>query len=110
MTDETQLRLQIQEEIDREAKIDRMIETKVKKFLKESRQFYRVSERKTCDAILFFHRDDLTKTSFKLNNDTAPLPFNDRVTYFFIKNKNNHHSKFHTRSFNRDKVDVKIYH
>ena len=32
MTDETQLRLQIQQEIDREAKIDRMIEAMVKKF------------------------------------------------------------------------------
>ena len=38
MTDETQLRLQIQQEIDREAKIDRLIETKLKTFLKESRQ------------------------------------------------------------------------
>ena len=110
MTDETQLRLQIQEEIDREVKIDRLIEAKVKKILKESRQFYRVGQRKGCDAILFFHRDDLSKTSFKVDDDTEPLPFNDRVTYFFIKNKNNHHSKSHTRSFNRDKVDVKIYH
>ena len=110
MPTQLQLQRQIQQEIDREAKIDRLIEAKVKKFLKESRQFYRVGQRKGCDAILFFHRDDLTKTSFKLNDDTAPLPFNDRVTYFFIKNKNNHHSKFHTRSFNRDKVDVKIYH
>ena len=77
MTDETQLRLQIQEEMDREGKIDRAIETKVKKFLKRNKQFYRVSERKTCDAILFFHRDDLTKTSFKLNDNKKPLPFND---------------------------------
>ena len=84
MTDETQLRLQIQQEIDREAKIDRLIEAKTKKFLKENKQFYRVGLRKGCDAILFFHRDDLTKTSFKLNDDMAPLPFNDRVTYFFI--------------------------
>ena len=110
MTDETQLRLQIQQEIDREAKIDRLIEAKTKKFLKENKQFYRVGQRKGCDAILFFHRDDLTKTSFKLNDDTAPLPFNDRVTYFFIKNKNTHNTKLHTRSFNRDRVDVKIYH
>ena len=34
MTDETQLRRQIQEEMDREAKIDRMIEAKTKNFLK----------------------------------------------------------------------------
>ena len=39
MTNETQLRLQIQEEIDREAKIDQAIESMVKKFLKRNKQF-----------------------------------------------------------------------
>ena len=32
MTDETQLRLQLQEEIDREAKIDKIIENSMKRF------------------------------------------------------------------------------
>ena len=54
MTDETQLRLQIQQEIDREAKIDQAIESMVKKFLKQNKQFYRVPELNGCDAVLFF--------------------------------------------------------
>ena len=66
MTDETQLRLQIQQEIDREAKIDRMIESMVKKFLKQNKQFYRVSELNGCDAVLFYFRDDLTRYHIKL--------------------------------------------
>ena len=45
---------QIQEEIDREAKIDRKIESMVKKFLKKNKQFYRVPELNGCDAVLFF--------------------------------------------------------
>ena len=59
MTDETQLRLQIQEEMDREAKIDRLIEAKVKKIFNKNRQFYRVSQRKGCDGIMIFYRDNL---------------------------------------------------
>ena len=69
MTDETQLRLQIQEEIDREAKIDRLIEAKTKKFLKANKQFYQVPELKDCDAVLFYFRDDLTRFHIKLYSE-----------------------------------------
>ena len=61
MTDETQLRLQIQQEIDRESEIDRLIEAKVKNFLKENRQFYRVDHYTNCDATIIYYRDDLTR-------------------------------------------------
>ena len=40
MNTTTTLRQQIQEEIDREAKIDQAIESMVKKFLKQNKQFY----------------------------------------------------------------------
>ena len=53
-----QLKRQIQEEIDREAEIDRKIESMVKKFLKRNKQFYRVPELNGCDAVLFYFRDD----------------------------------------------------
>ena len=36
MTDETQLRLQIQEEIDREAKIEKQMNNVLKRFLKKT--------------------------------------------------------------------------
>ena len=66
MTNETQLRLQIQEEIDAKAKIDKAIESMVKKILKRNKQFYRVSELNGCDAVLFYFRDDLTRYHIKL--------------------------------------------
>ena len=54
MTNQLQLRRQIQQEIDREAEIDRKIESMVKKFLKQNKQFYRIPELNGCDAVLFF--------------------------------------------------------
>ena len=69
MTNETQLRLQIQQEIDREAKIDRVIESMVKKFLKANKQFYQVPELKDCDAVLFYFRKDLTRYHIKLYSE-----------------------------------------
>ena len=93
MTDETQLRLQIQQEIDREAKIDRLIEAKVKKNLKENRQFYRVDHYTNCDANIIYCRDDLTRWYIRLSHeDNYPIEDLDKVTYVYIKNKNKHDS------------------
>ena len=113
MTNEPQLRLQIHQEIDREAKIDRMIESKVKKFLKENKQFYRVGQRKGCDAIIVFYRDDLSRYHIKLNvelNDyTDRLDELPRATLIYIKNKNKHDNRLHTYSFLRESAPSKKY-
>ena len=113
LTDETQLRLQIQEEIDREAKIDRLIEAKTKKFLKENKQFYRVGQRKGCDAIMVYYRDDLSRYHIKLNvelNDyTDRLDELPRATLIYIKNKNKHDNRLHTYSFLRESAPSKKY-
>ena len=113
MTDETQLRLQIQQEMDREAKIDRMIEAKTKKFLKENKQFYRVGQRKGCDAIMVYYRDDLSRYHIKLNvelNDyTDRLDELPRATLIYIKNKNKHDNRLHTYSFLRESAPSKKY-
>ena len=98
-----QLRQQIQNEIDREAKIDRMIEAKTKKFLKTNKQFYRVGQMEECDAILIFSRDDLTKYQIYLKVETKNCPDRldelARVTLIYIKNKNKHDNRLHTYSF-----------
>ena len=70
-----ELQRQIQEEIDREAKKDRLIEAKVKKCLKQNKQFKLVDEIKDCDAILYFYRDTTIKVSFCVDNKKEPLPF-----------------------------------
>ena len=113
MTDETQLRLQIQQEIDREAKIDRMIEAMVKKFLKRNKQFYRVPELNGCDAVLFYFRDDLTRYHIKLytegNEAFKKLHELRGMSFVYLKNKNTHNVKLHTRAFIRTSTPFKDF-
>ena len=113
MTDETQLRLQIQQEIDREAEIDRMIEAMVKKFLKQNKQFYRVPELNGCDAVLFFFRDDLTRYHIKLyiegNEAFKKLHELRGLSFVYLKNKNTHNVKLHTRVFIRTSTPFKDF-
>ena len=105
MTNETQLRLQIQEEIDAEAKIDKAIESMVKKFLKRNKQFYRVSELNGSDAVLFYFRDDLTRYHIKLytegNEAFKKLHELRRISFVYLKNKTSHDVKLQTRGFIR---------
>ena len=54
MANQLQLQRQIQEEIDKEAEIDRLINNQMKKFFKQNKQFKIVDERKDCDSILYF--------------------------------------------------------
>ena len=113
MTDETQLRLQIQEEIDAEAKIDKAIESMVKKILKRNKQFYRVSELNGCDAVLFYFRDDLTRYHIKLytegNEAFKKLHELRRMSFVYLKNKNSHNVKLHTRGFIRTSTPFKDF-
>ena len=110
MTDETQLRLQIQEEMDREAKIDRLIEAKTKKFLKHNKQFRRVDHYTNCDATIIYCRDDLTRGYIRLSHeDNYPIEDLDKVTCVYIKNKNKHDNALHTYSFLRDRAPSKKY-
>ena len=60
MDNHLQLRQQIQQEIDREAKIDRLIESKLRRFLKHTKNLKQVYRKEDCDAIMIFDRDDLT--------------------------------------------------
>ena len=113
MTNETQLRLQIQQEMDREAKIDRLIEAKTKKFLKENKQFYRVPELNGCDAVLFYFRNDLTRYHIKLytegNEAFKKLHELRGISFVYLKNKNTHNVKLHTRAFIRTSTPFKDF-
>ena len=113
MTDETQLRLQIQQEIDREAKIDRMIEAMVKKNLKRNKQFYRVPELNGCDAVLFYFRDNLTRYHIKLytegNEAFKKLHGLRGMSFVYLKNKNTHNVKLHTHAFIRTSTPFKDF-
>ena len=108
MTNETQLRLQILEEIDREAKIDRMIKSKLKKFLKHTKTLKQVYRKEECDAIMVFDRDDLTSVyTFYIDDPKEKIDFPDRTTIFYFKNKNKHDSKLHQYSYILKKLPYK---
>ena len=108
MTDETQLRLQIQQEIDREAKIDRLIESKLKRFLKHIKNLKQVYRQEDCDAIMIFDRDDLTSVhTFYIDDPKEKIDFPDRTTIFYFKNKNKHDSKLHQYSYILKKLPYK---
>ena len=113
MANQLQLQRQIQEEIDREAKIDRKIESMVKKFLKENKQFYRIPELNSCDAVLFFLRNDLTRYHIKLyieeNKAFKKLHELRGITFVYLKNKNTHNTKLHTNAFIRNSTPFKDF-
>ena len=66
MANQLQLQRQIQEEIDKEAEIDRLINNQMKKFFRYNKQFKIVDERKDCDSILYFYRKQPISTSFAI--------------------------------------------
>ena len=108
MTDETQLRKQIQEEMDREAKIDRLIESKLRRFLKHTKNLKQVYRQEDCDAIMIFDRDDLTSVhTFYIDDPKEEINFPDRSTIFYFKNKNKHDSKLHQYSYILKKLPYK---
>ena len=108
-----QLQLQIQQEMDREAEIDRKIESMVKKFLKRNKQFYQVPEINGCDAILFYFRDDLTRYHIKSyiegNEAYKKLQEFKNLSFVYLKNKNSHDVKLHTRGFIRTTTPLKNF-
>ena len=111
MTNQLQLKRQIQEEIDKEAKIDQTIESMVKKFSKRNKQFYRVPELNGCDAVLFYFRNDLTRYHIKLysegNEAFKKLLDLGGATFVYLKNRNNHNTKLHTNAFIRNATPFK---
>ena len=113
MANQLQLQKQIQEEMDREAEIDCKIESIVKKFLKENKQFYRVPELNGCDAVLFFFRNDLTRYHIKLyiegNEAFKKLLELRGITFVYLKNKNSHDVKLHTNAFIRTTTPFKDF-
>ena len=101
MTDETQLRKQIQEEMDREAMVERRINNSIKRFFKMFKQYKLVNTVEQSDVILVFDKTDseyfnVLLTDEKINHLLDNLQSN--YVIFFIKNKNKHNTKLHVLS------------
>ena len=93
------LQQQTQEEIQREAKIDKTIENIKKRFLKQqaNRKYRIVSTRKEADAALLFNRLDLSKYNIVLNDEVLEMCENEpNITTIFLKNKKPHDAKAST--------------
>ena len=108
MANQLQLQRQIQEEIDREAKIDKTINRKIKTFLTTTKNLKQVYRQEDCDTILVFDRDDLSHChTFFLKDSKEKIDFRDRTTIFYFKNKNNHNSKLHQYSYFTKRLSYK---
>ena len=86
----------IQQEMQQEARIDKAINSIVKRFLKQKQnnKYRIVSTREECTAMLIFIRSNLSAYSFILNDDKIDsYVSNDRITIIYLKNKNPHDSK-----------------
>ena len=89
----------IQQEMEQEAKIDKSINSTIKRFLKQNgnKRYRIVSCRKQSDLIIVFNRYNLSTYSFVLNeeNDEAlnKCERDNRFTMVYLKNKNPHDAK-----------------
>ena len=103
--------IRLNEEMKREAEIDRIINSKLRRFLKHNKQFIRVDTKEECTAIIIFNRDDLSKYNMFLYKNQEPiirdLETHDRITAFYLKNKNKHDVKKHTYSYIKNRVPYK---
>ena len=103
--------IRLNEEMKREAEIDRIINSKLRRFLKHNKQFIRVDTKEECTAIIIFNRNDLSKYNMFLYKDQEPiirdLETHDRITAFYLKNKNKHDVKKHTSSYIKNRVPYK---
>ena len=103
-----QLLQQIQQEMDKEEKIDKLINSKLKRFLITTKHLKQVYRQEDCDMILIFDRDDLsTVQSIFIKNPKEKIDFPDRTTIFYFKNKNKHDSKLHQHSYITKKIAYK---
>ena len=102
MANQLQLQRQIQEEIDREAKFEKLINKSMKRFLKDNKQFYQVKQIEGCHAVLIYKKEIPLKVDLILHDPKNPIKesylLNDMVM-FFLKYKNKHDPKSHTRTY-----------
>ena len=89
-----QLRRQIEEEMEEEARIDRKIEIYKRKFLKEkgNSKYRIVSTRKEADVVVIYDRTNIENCALVLNSEKDKeldkCERSDRYTLIFLKNKN----------------------
>ena len=87
---------QIQKEINAEAKIDKIINSKLNFFIKSTPNLKQVYNQKDCDMILIFNRDDLSNyESIYVDDPKEEFNFSNRKTIFYFRNKNIHDRKKH---------------
>ena len=110
MTTQLQLQRQIQEEIDREAKFEKLINKRVKRFLKDNKQFYQVNQIEGCHAVLIFKKEIPLKVDLRISDPENPINeifFSLPYSLFFLKYKNKHNSKSHVKTYIKERMSFR---
>ena len=92
---DNQLRNQIQEEMDRDLLKERQIKNKLKRFLKNHKQFKLVDKEEYSDAVIIFNKNDIDRYNFALTNRENPFTYinpsmQHLLVIYYLKNKNTH--------------------
>ena len=92
---DNQLQRQIQEEMDKELLKERQIKNRLKRFLKNHKQFKLVDKKEDSDAVIIFNKNDIDRYNFSLTNGENPFnyinPFSQHLLdIYYLKNKNTH--------------------
>ena len=104
---------QIEEEMQREAEIDRKIEIYKRKFLKEkcNSKYCIVPTRKEASVVIVYDRSNLNNPHIVLNNENDKgldmCEHSDRYTLVFLKNKNPRDNKSCTRGDMMKSLELK---
>ena len=94
---DNQLQRQIQEEMDREARVERKINNGLKRVLKNFKQYKLVNTIDEGEIVLIFNKKDTEYFDVILIDDEVKQPIKNNTdpnnVIFFIKPKNNRNSK-----------------
>ena len=110
MANQLQLQRQIQEEIDREAKFEKLINKRVKRFLKDNKQFYQVNQIEGCHVVLIYKKEIPLKVDLRISDPENPIDeifFSLPYSLFFLKYKNKHDSKSHVKTYIKDRMSFR---
>ena len=89
------LQRQIEEEMQREAAIDKRIEIMQKRWFRQpaNRKYKVIPTKEGADAVLIFNRKELNNFHVVLCGKNNDFPFDPAVSMIFLKNENPHDSK-----------------
>ena len=94
---DNQLQRQIQEEMDREAMVERRIKNSIKRFFKMFKQYKEVTTIDQSDVVLIFDKTDIEYFNVFMTDENVKNYFktniNPNYLFVYVKSKNKHDAK-----------------